>query len=51
MVLKEPHPKENGVDAVWMDFRELTKGYGAAHCITQVLLREDVSEGKIWVKP
>jgi len=33
--------KENGVDAVWMDFSELTKGYGAAHCTTQVLLRED----------
>ncbi|MBW2740646.1 MAG: hypothetical protein JRE64_17795 [Deltaproteobacteria bacterium] len=38
--------KENGVDAVWMDFSELTKGYGAAHCITQVLLREDVSKTK-----
>ena len=33
--------KDNGVDAVWMDFTELTKGYGAAHCTTQVLLRED----------
>ena len=38
--------KKNGVDAVWMDFGELTKGYGAAHCTTQVLLREDVSEKK-----
>lgn len=38
--------EENGVDAVWMDFRELTKGYGAAHCTTQVLLREDVSKTK-----
>jgi len=35
--------KKNGVDAVWMDFGELTKGYGAAHCTTQVLLRENVS--------
>lgn len=38
--------KKNGVDAVWMDFGELTKGYGAAHCTTQVLLREDVSKNK-----
>ena len=38
--------KKNGVDVVWMDFGELTKGYGAAHCTTQVLLREDVSEKK-----
>jgi len=36
--------KENGVDALWMDFGELTKGYGAAHCTTQVLLRENVSK-------
>jgi len=35
--------KKKGVDAVWMDFGELTKGYGAAHCTTQVLLREDIS--------
>ncbi len=35
--------KENGVDAVWMDFSELTKGYGAAHCTTQVLLREETN--------
>jgi len=38
--------KKNGVDAVWMDFGELTKGYGAAHCTTQVLLRENVSKNK-----
>jgi len=38
--------KKNGVHAVWMDFGELTKGYGAAHCTTQVLLREDVSKNK-----
>lgn len=31
--------RKNGVDAVWMDFDELTKGYGAAHCTTQVLRR------------
>jgi arginine deiminase len=36
--------KENGVDATWMDFGELTKGYGAAHCTTQVLLRENARE-------
>ena len=36
--------KRNGVNAVWMDFGELTKGYGAAHCTTQVLLRENVSK-------
>lgn len=28
------------VDATWMDFGALTSGYGAAHCTTQVLLRE-----------
>lgn len=38
--------KKNGVHAVWMDFGELTKGYGAAHCTTQVLLREDISKNK-----
>jgi arginine deiminase len=36
--------KESGVDATWMDFGELTKGYGAAHCTTQVLLREKACE-------
>ena len=35
---------KHGVNAVWMDFGELTKGYGAAHCTTQVLLREDISK-------
>jgi arginine deiminase len=34
--------KKHGVDALWMDFSALTKGYGAAHCTTQVLLRESV---------
>lgn len=29
-----------GVAAVWMDFSNLTGGYGAAHCTTQVLRRE-----------
>ena len=28
-----------GVDAVWMDFSNLTGGYGAAHCTTQVIQR------------
>lgn len=28
-----------GVDAVWMDFHNLTGGYGAAHCTTQVIQR------------
>jgi arginine deiminase len=31
---------ELGVNATWMDFRNLTGGYGAAHCTTQVLHRE-----------
>jgi arginine deiminase len=31
--------KAEGVDATWMDFRNLTSGYGAAHCTTQVILR------------
>jgi len=29
-----------GVDATWMDFANLTGGYGAAHCCVQVLHRE-----------
>lgn len=29
-----------GVDASWMDFSNLTGGYGAAHCTTQVLRRD-----------
>ena len=29
-----------GVDATWMDFSNLTGGYGAAHCTTQVIRRE-----------
>lgn len=32
--------KEQGVEAQWLDFRNLTGGYGAAHCMTQVLLRQ-----------
>ena len=28
-----------GVQAEWMDFRNLTSGYGAAHCTTQVIKR------------
>ena len=35
--------KDAGVDATWMDFHNLTGGYGAAHCTTQVLLREDTA--------
>ena len=31
---------EHGVEATWMDFGALTSGYGAAHCTTQVLVRE-----------
>ncbi|MFH1741320.1 MAG: arginine deiminase family protein [bacterium] len=31
--------KAAGVDATWMDFHNLTGGYGAAHCTTQVLFR------------
>jgi arginine deiminase len=31
--------KALGVNAVWMDFSNLTGGYGAAHCCTQVLAR------------
>lgn len=29
----------NGVNATWMDFSNLTGGYGAAHCTVQVLRR------------
>lgn len=32
--------KNAGADATWMDFHNLTGGYGAAHCSTQVLRRE-----------
>jgi len=32
--------KDAEVDATWMDFYNLTGGYGAAHCTTQVLFRE-----------
>lgn len=31
--------KAEGVHATWMDFRNLTSGYGAAHCTTQVIRR------------
>ena len=31
--------KEEGVDVTWMNMSNLTKGYGAAHCSTQVLSR------------
>jgi arginine deiminase len=29
-----------GVDATWIDFHNLTGGYGAAHCTTQVIHRQ-----------
>jgi len=32
--------KSAGVDATWMSFQNLTSGYGAAHCTTQVIRRE-----------
>lgn len=32
--------KDHGVKADWMEFGALTSGYGAAHCTTQVILRE-----------
>ncbi len=32
----------NGVDVTWIPLDNLTKGYGAAHCMTQVLGREDI---------
>jgi len=31
--------REAGVKVTWMDFANLTGGYGAAHCVTQVLHR------------
>jgi arginine deiminase len=34
-----------GVRATWMDFSNLTGGYGAAHCCTQVLRRRPVTDG------
>ncbi|EIC23076.1 arginine deiminase family protein [Thiorhodovibrio frisius] len=33
----------NGVDATWMDFSNLSSGYGAAHCSTQVLHRAAIT--------
>ena len=35
--------KDARVDATWMDFHNLTGGYGATHCTTQVLLRKDTT--------
>ena len=32
--------KAAGVNAIWMPFGNLTSGYGAAHCTTQVIRRE-----------
>ncbi|MBA4418041.1 MAG: amidinotransferase [Syntrophus sp. (in: bacteria)] len=31
---------QEGVEVTWMDFSNLTGGYGAAHCTTQVIRRE-----------
>jgi arginine deiminase len=31
--------KDAGVKVIWLNFRNLTGGYGAAHCLTQVFLR------------
>jgi len=36
----EYHAALAGIDATWMDFANLTGGYGAAHCCVQVLHRE-----------
>lgn len=38
--------KDAGVGATWMDFSNLTGGYGAAHCMTQVLRREGEEQVK-----
>ncbi len=34
--------KENGVNVTWVPLSNLTKGYGAAHCMTQVLGRDEL---------
>ncbi len=39
-VSQEYRSRLTGVDATWMDFHNLTGGYGAAHCCVQVLRRE-----------
>ena len=31
--------RDNGVNVVWIPGEEITKGYGAAHCMTQVISR------------
>jgi arginine deiminase len=31
--------RSKGVKATWMDFQNLTGGFGVAHCTTQVLRR------------
>ncbi len=33
---------DNGVDVTWIPLDNLTKGYGAAHCMTQVLGRDEL---------
>lgn len=34
--------EENGVDVTWIPLPNLVKGYGAAHCMTQILGTEEV---------
>ena len=36
--------RTEGVDATWMDFSNLTGGYGAAHCCVQVLHRKPTGQ-------
>jgi len=33
--------KDQGVNAVWLDMKNLTGGYGAAHCTTQPFFRDE----------
>ncbi len=35
---------DNGVEVEWIPLDQLTKGYGAAHCMTQVMRREAYQE-------
>jgi arginine deiminase len=39
--------KAAGVNATWMPFGNLTSGYGAAHCTTQVIHRECKNSYKV----
>ncbi len=42
--------KDNGVEAEWIPLENLIDGYGAAHCMTQVLLREPLDDGPSGVR-